>query len=113
VVLQRDTVAVPDAVFVAARNARIVEREGVFGSPDLIVEVLSPSTARIDRTRKSRLYARAGVKHYWLLDPDEKTLVAYVLSRGKYQLDAALDSSDTFEPALFPGLRIDLAEVFE
>src|SRR2546425_877553 len=69
VVLDSENVVQPDLVFVGRENARLVQRRGIFGSPDLVVEVISPFTVRRDRYEKRELYARFGIKEYWLADP--------------------------------------------
>ena len=112
VVLSKRTVLEPDLLFVSAKRASIVQRPGIVGAPDLVVEILSPGTARLDRTRKLRLNATHGVTHYWILDPEESTLEALALKGEKYTLEEALDGSATFKPALFPGLSIDLTRLF-
>ncbi|PYN35461.1 MAG: hypothetical protein DMD98_08740, partial [Candidatus Rokuibacteriota bacterium] len=66
VILDPRTTVVPDLVFVVRDRLEIVAERGVEGAPDLLVEVLSPGTARRDRVRKLNAYARHGVRHYWL-----------------------------------------------
>ncbi|HXG04386.1 MAG TPA: Uma2 family endonuclease [Candidatus Binatia bacterium] len=109
VILSPRTVVVPDLVFVAAGRSAIVSERGIEGAPDLIVEVLSGVTRRRDRVVKAGAYARHGVPHYWVLDPEDRTLEAFELVRGAYSPAAALEGDRTFEPALFPGLAIPLA----
>jgi len=81
--------------------------------PDLVIEVISPSTARNDRVKKFSAYAKFGVRHYWLFEPEEKTLIAYVLMNGLFTAEASLTEEDAFAPSLFPGVTINLAELFE
>jgi Uma2 family endonuclease len=111
VVLDRISVVEPDLVFIARARRAIVEHKGVFGAPDLLVEVLSPSTAARDRGRKKDLYARSGVACYWLLDPRAGRLVAWRLTDDAYGLEADVGPRGTFKPALFPGLSIALRHV--
>jgi Uma2 family endonuclease len=79
--------------------------------PDLVAEVLSPSTAARDRGVKRRRYAAAGVPHYWILDPD--TLEAYRLREGGYDLIGTFSRGTTFTPELFPGLEIPIDELWQ
>lgn len=107
----------PDLSFVSqARFAtETIERadgQCLIAPPDLCVEVVSPSSARRDRVDKVNAYAQFGVRHYWILDPDEKTLQAFVLENGRYVVEAALTDENSFAPTLFPELQIVLAEVF-
>lgn len=80
--------------------------------PDFVCEVLSPSNARWERGAKRDGYARAGVLHYWLLDPESQVLEAFALSGGGYRLLGTVtrESPGALEP--FPALRIDLKEIF-
>lgn len=66
---------VPDVMVVCDPDK--IKPDGVYGAPDLVVEVLSPSTAKNDRTRKKDVYARCGVREYWLVSPDEKSVEIY------------------------------------
>ena len=75
---------VPDAMIVCNRS--ILHDDAVYGSPDLVVEVLSPSTAKNDRGPKMRHYAEAGVKEYWIIDPKAENITVYLLKDGKYEL---------------------------
>src|SRR2546429_5637273 len=89
VILDGRTTVVPDLVFVVRDRLDIVAERGVEAAPDLLVEVLSPGTARRDRVRKLNAYARHGVRHYWLVDPEAKTVEAFELVEGAYRLAAA------------------------
>lgn len=112
VILDRGTVVVPDLVFVARERAGIVTERAVEGPPDLIAEILSPGTARRDRVAKLHAYARHGVAHYWLVDPEAGTLEALELVEGGYRVAAAVGGDETFTPRLFPGLEIPLQELW-
>jgi Uma2 family endonuclease len=75
----------PDILFVAREHSdRIGEQ--AYGSPDLVVEVLSPGTRRIDRLEKTVEYARGGVREYWIVDPHGRTVEVFVLREGAYEL---------------------------
>jgi Uma2 family endonuclease len=112
VILDRHTVVVPDLVFVSTARAAIVELRGIMGAPDLLVEILSPSTADRDRGAKAKLYARYGVDHYWVVDPDARTLAAYACARDGYAEVARHSGDEIFRSPLFPDLRIDLGKVW-
>lgn len=85
VYLTDDDRFIPDAMIVCNKN--IIKPDGIHGAPDLIVEVLSPSTAKNDRGYKKDLYEQSGVKEYWIVDPISCSIEAYLLSNGKYTLD--------------------------
>jgi Uma2 family endonuclease len=112
VILDRRTVVVPDLVFVAQARADVVTERAVEGTPNLIVEILSPGTARRDRVAKLNAYARRGVPHYWLVDPQARTLEAFELIEGSYRLAVAMGGDDVFRPGLFPALELPLSELW-
>lgn len=110
-------VFIPDLMFVTKERLgteRIEREDGqcLIAPPDLIVEIISPSTAHNDRVRKTKIYAEFGVAHYWIIEPEHKTLEALTLENGRYTLHGSFSEEDTFAPALFPGLQIPLATVF-
>ena len=112
VVLEKPSGVQPDIIFIAKPRLSIIQEKAVFGAPDLVVEVLAPSTASRDRGLKKELYARTGVEHYWLLDPRKQALQAFRLERGAYVVDAEHSGGATFRPSLFPRLSIRLSEVW-
>ena len=82
--LTDDNKFVPDMMVVCDRSK--IKSDGVHGAPDLVVEVLSPSTAKDDRTRKKEVYEACGVPEYWLVSPTDKSIEVYLLQSGKYSL---------------------------
>src|SRR5437016_5346149 len=74
VFLGKHDIVEPDLFFVAKERRSILRKDGVHGAPDLVIEVLSPSTAMYDRNEKLALYQRSGVREYWLIDPSERTV---------------------------------------
>jgi Uma2 family endonuclease len=106
------TIVEPDLLFVAAGRENVFSRLSIDAAPDLVVEILSPSTASRDRGVKSQLYARLGVGHYWILDPQERVLRAYEASEDAYECIATCEGATVFRPVLFPDLTIDLGAVW-
>jgi Uma2 family endonuclease len=80
--------------------------------PDWLAEILSPSTARFDRAEKLPLYARWGVGHVWLIDPDLRTLEAYENQAGRWVLLATLKDDDTVKLAPFDAVGFSLAALW-
>jgi Uma2 family endonuclease len=78
---QIDTVVQPDILVIC--DKRKIDRRGVRGAPDWVVEVLSPSTAGIDHVKKRRIYEQAGVREYWLIQPIDRVLIVYKLDNGE------------------------------
>ena len=112
VILEKTSVVVPDLCFVGRERLEVVTERAVEGAPDLIVEILSPGTARRDRGEKAQLYARHGVRHYWLADPDARVLETLELDAGRYRETARLTGDARFTPTLFPGLEISLSSLW-
>ena len=117
----------PDVCVLCDRDK--IRDDRICGAPDLVVEVLSRSTARYDRGRKMEVYAASGVREYWLADPRSKTVEQYVLRDGRFQLldaYAALTDCETltmppeerekirdrFPCGIFPDLTVSLDEIF-
>lgn len=76
---------IPDVMIVC--NADIIKDDGIHGAPDLVVEVLSPSTAKNDKGKKFVAYEQAGVKEYWIVSPLGRTVEVYLQRHGKFELD--------------------------
>lgn len=99
-----DTVVQPD-VLVVCDPSRI-DRRGVRGAPDWLVEVLSPSTAAHDQIAKRRIYERAGVREYWLVHPGDRTLTVYALVDGQYGRPEIYELKDETPIGVLPGVVI-------
>jgi Uma2 family endonuclease len=113
VVLSRTTVVQPDLVYLSRDRVSLAGRQNIAGAPDLVVEILSSSTAETDRTQKAQIYARHGVPHFWLVDPDEQVAEILELVEGTYESRDRLAGPATFSPSLFQGLIIGLGEVWD
>ena len=111
-VLSQHDVAQPDILFVSNARAAIITEANIQGAPDLVVEILSPGTARYDRGYKRDLYSRHNVLEYWLVDPATETVE--VLTQGDTGLTVAAVNrrADTLTSPLLAGLDIDLEGVF-
>ncbi len=112
VLLGKYRIVQPDILFIRKEHLAIVGPKNIRGAPDLIVEVLSPRTRRVDLTRKKPIYARSGVPCYWVVDPIVDRVELYRLEGERYVLEAQVERPDIAEPRDFPGLRIPLDEVF-
>ncbi len=108
--LGRNDVVQPDIVVVLTENSERLKEFGIVGPPDLIIEILSPSTARVDRIRKTATYATFGVPEYWLVDPEHHSILAQRLVEGLYLPIESRDGSIRSE--VVAGLTIDPADVF-
>lgn len=112
VILSPTTVVQPDLVYIGNDHRSIITERAIEGPPTLVIEILSPSTSRTDRITKAQLYAKHGVPHYWLLDPDQKKIEAYELAGGEYKLVLEAQNAELFNPTLFSGLTIPLADLW-
>jgi Uma2 family endonuclease len=102
----------PDLVYVSHERLNIISERGVEGAPDLVVEVLSPSTRARDKGVKMRRYAAAGIPHYWQLDPRNDSLEAYRLGERGYEHDGRFGPGRVSRPELFPGLEIPIDDLW-
>ena len=99
-----DTVVQPDVLVVCDPGK--VDRRGVRGAPDWLLEVLSPSTAAHDQIAKRRTYERAGVREYWLVHPGDRTLTVYLLENGRYGRPEIYELKDATPIGVLPGVSI-------
>ena len=99
-----DTVVQPDVLVVCDPSK--IDRRGVRGAPDWLLEVLSPSTAAHDQIAKRRTYERAGVREFWLVHPGDRTLTVYVLETGQYGRPDIYELKDATPIGVLPGVAI-------
>jgi Uma2 family endonuclease len=105
-----DTVVQPDIVVVCDKTK--LDDRGCKGVPDMVLEIISPYTARYDRLTKLNLYQKSGVREYWIVDPDSKTVAVHILENGKYTI-AAYGDEDVAPVNVLEGCEIVLADVFD
>jgi Uma2 family endonuclease len=110
--LDEDNIVQPDLIYVANENRSIL-RTRIEGVPDLLVEILSPSTGTHDKVRKKALYERFGVHEYWIVDSYHRTIDQFVLHDEKYVLEKTYGSADTLLSARFPCISVQLGKVFQ
>lgn len=108
VVFTKHDVVEPDIIYVSNERREILTDANIQGAPDLVVEVLSPSTRKWDEIDKRRLYAEKNVPEFWIIDPRRNTV--RVIRHGDEV--AQLSADDTLTTPLLPGLEIRLAEIF-
>lgn len=87
----------PDIMFISNNNKDIIGKDGLHGAPDLVIEILSPSTAKYDLNQKRVVYQRSGVKEYWIVDPESKETQGYVLKDGRYGEPLILERKIKFD----------------
>jgi len=104
----------PDVIFISNDRLSIIEEARINGAPDLVVEVLSPSTARRDRGKKSRRYFLSGVREYWLADPQEQLLEIFVPGEKDWQRTGVYEEEDEecIVSTVLPGLEVRARDIF-
>ena len=107
-----EQVVSPDIILILQDRYQIITETSVQGPPDLVAEVLSPSTAKYDRKEKSRLYFENGVKEYWILDPAIQLVEVFVRGDKDWNRAGAYDENDTFTSPLLPDLKVNMQEIF-
>jgi len=106
---EENTALLPD-IIVVCDMSKLTDRN-YFGAPDFIVEILSPSTAHMDKKKKFDKYRKYGVREYWIVDPESDTLQVNLLSDGNY-ITKVYDAEDIVPVSVLKGCEINLAEVF-
>ena len=101
----------PDIIIICD-NSRL-KKTGYYGVPELIIEVVSPSTGQKDKIEKFNLYEKAGVKEYWIVEPDEKVVMVFTLEEGRYGRPQMYSEEDKVKVSIFDNLVIELKPVFE
>jgi len=110
--LAADTVVEPDLYFVSHARAHILTEQGTHGAPDLIVEILSPSTAKIDMGIKREIYAESGVAEMWVVVPEKRVVEVYRFAENAALPVATLAVGEVLESPIFPGLVLKIGDVF-
>lgn len=110
VILSDHDIVEPDVVFVSEQRSSILNQKNIKGAPDLVIEVLSPSTAAEDRGPKLALYEHAGVAEYWMVNPADRTVE--VREFGNPRRTRIYKEGQSFESVHLPGLVLRLDEIF-
>lgn len=114
VYLSDEDVFQPDIVFISNERLDIIRSDGLHdGAPDLVIEILSPGTARRDLVLKRERYEMFDVREYWFADPIAKTITVLRLRDGAFEQVGVFGEGVTLETPLLPGLRVDVGAVFD
>lgn len=101
---------IPDMVIVCDPDK--IKKHGIVGAPDFALEILSPSSAKIDHMVKRWAYSKAGVKEYWIVDPANQLVEVYLLKEGVLELENIYTKEDSVHVHVLENLYIDLANIF-
>ncbi len=113
VVLSETNVFQPDIQFVANENSKIITEKNITGAPDLVIEILSPSTGYYDLTEKKDVYAEFGVKEYWIVDPKKQSVEFYTNETKKFKSEQRLETSGILKSRVLDGFEISLQKMFQ
>lgn len=105
------TVVQPDICVIC--NSEKIDDRGCIGAPDLVIEILSPGNTQNEMGIKFDLYEESGVKEYWLVEPQERVIIVYVLKGGKYVRHKPFTEEGEIRCTLFPALKFKVGEIFE
>ncbi|HET8655569.1 MAG TPA: Uma2 family endonuclease [Longimicrobiaceae bacterium] len=112
VVLSEENVVQPDVLFIRSeRVAELVRERAIHGAPDLVVEILSPSSLVRDRHRKRALYERAGVPEYWIVDPGNRAIEVFSRGDGGYELHSSAQASGSVTSRVLEGFSVAVEDV--
>ncbi|MEW6619844.1 MAG: Uma2 family endonuclease [bacterium] len=112
VLFSDEDVVQPDIFFISKENLNIIKDKYIEGAPNLIIEITSPYTQNLDKLLKKRLYETYGVKEYWLLDADKKTLQIFSHTGKLYEDTGIYKIGDVVKSNLIKGLNFNLKEIF-
>ena len=113
VILSDEDVVQPDLLFISRVRQGIISDRGSEGPPDLVVEVLSPSTQQQDRALKRKLYAKYGVRELWLVDPESRTNEVLGLEADEFSTRGVYPENTPLVSPLIPGLSLPADQVFQ
>ncbi len=102
----------PDIIYISKKRRNIIKADEIHGAPDIVVEILSPSTAQRDRVYKKKLYAKSGVKEYWIVDTDKKVIEVFTLKKTGYDKAFKYKRNQVLTSVLLPKLEINVREIF-
>jgi Uma2 family endonuclease len=112
-VLSMVDVVQPDLLFVGQSRSNIIAEKNIVGIPNLIIEILSPSSTTRDQKEKLNLYQRYGLPEYWIVDPDSQTVEVYLSAANRLERVETLKAGEQLHSRQIPGLVLTLTEIFK
>ena len=113
VCLEEEETYQPDIIFISKERLQIIKENMVEGAPDLVIEILSPSSAYYDLRHKKTIYARHGVREYWIVDPLEQSIEIYENRDGEFMLIGSVARQGVVRSAIISGLEFELGTIFK
>ena len=111
ILFSEEDIVQPDVIFVSNENKKVITKDNIKGSPDLLVEILSPSTSKRDIGIKKKLYARHGVREYWIVDPECETVEVFRLKGREFE-GKRYGVQDYLSSSVIKDLTIEVKEIF-
>ncbi len=111
VILDKRNVVQPDILYVAKENSHIITKKCIEGVPNLVVEIISPSSYYRDQVEKKELYERFGVKEYWIIDPANTVIEIFTLKENKYVLHAFIAEEGKVYSAMLQGFEVNIHDI--
>ena len=112
VVLSETDVVQPDILFVSAARASTIGEKYINAAPDMVVEILSPSTAQRDQTLKAKIYEKYGVRELWIVSPEARTIEVLTNRESRFSRAAIYGFGDTLRSPLLPDFELSLEKIF-
>ncbi|MBI4632169.1 MAG: Uma2 family endonuclease [Chloroflexi bacterium] len=112
VYFSEDEFVQPDILFVAKDHSERLTDHGVRGAPDLVIEIVSPGSTRMDRITKRNLYAKHGVPEYWIISPNEQTIEVLTLQNRKYETAGFYEEDDSIASPTLIGFSCVVRDIF-
>ncbi len=112
VVLSDENIVQPDILFISKKRFSIIAEKNIQGAPDLVVEIISPSTRERDRLLKRKLYAKFGVREFWLVDGEKKEVEVLTLKGKGFEKTGLYTRNETLLSPFLQGLKISVNEIF-
>ncbi|MEW6425970.1 MAG: Uma2 family endonuclease [Bacillota bacterium] len=101
-----------DIIFISNERLPIIEEKLIKGAPDLVVEILSPGTGYYDLRSKYKVYEKSGVREYWIVDPQCKSVQVFCLRGGKFALDQEVEQQGTVQSRVIAGFAVQVESIF-
>lgn len=112
VIFDKNNVTQPDILYISNENMKNMGKQGFFGTPELIVEIISPRSFYDDQVRKKDLYERFGVQEYWIIEPANQVIEVFELLDKKYELFSYVAEEGIAKSKLLDGFEVDSKEIF-
>jgi Uma2 family endonuclease len=102
----------PDIIFISKDKLHIIEPQRINGAPDIVIEILSPSTAYYDLRKKLKIYEKHGVREYWIVDPESKSVEVHENKESKFRIVQEVEGEGKVKSSVLEGFEVELKDIF-